>query len=120
MRLPGSRGSRSTRSRAGTANDDIKVLRKPGPLTGAEYDEIKRHTTVGAGIIARILLVADAFGAMTSDRSYRRARPYHAAIEELERHAGTQFDPTGVAALPTVLSRGLPPSHRTEIRSATR
>ena len=41
---------------------------------------------------ARILNVADAFDAMTSDRPYRRALPAKAALGELERGAGTQFD----------------------------
>ena len=41
---------------------------------------------------ARILNVADAFDAMTSDRPYRRALPLDAALRELERGAGTQFD----------------------------
>jgi response regulator RpfG family c-di-GMP phosphodiesterase len=47
---------------------------------------------------ARIFAVADAFDAMTSDRVYRRGRPYGAAAEELDRCAGTQFDPEVVAA----------------------
>jgi putative nucleotidyltransferase with HDIG domain len=41
---------------------------------------------------ARILNVADAFDAMTSDRPYRRALAAPAALRELERGAGTQFD----------------------------
>jgi len=41
---------------------------------------------------ARILNVADAFDAMTSDRPYRRALAATAALRELERGAGTQFD----------------------------
>jgi putative nucleotidyltransferase with HDIG domain len=41
---------------------------------------------------ARILNVADAFDAMTSDRSYRRALAMPEALRELERGAGTQFD----------------------------
>jgi HD-GYP domain-containing protein (c-di-GMP phosphodiesterase class II) len=41
---------------------------------------------------SRILNVADAFDAMTSDRPYRRALPVDAALHELERGAGTQFD----------------------------
>ena len=41
---------------------------------------------------ARILNVADAFDAMTSDRPYRRALPVDAALHELEGGAGTQFD----------------------------
>ena len=35
----------------------------------------------------------DAFSAMTTDRSYRKAMPLEAAIAELRRCAGTQFDP---------------------------
>jgi HD-GYP domain-containing protein (c-di-GMP phosphodiesterase class II) len=42
---------------------------------------------------ARVLAVVDSFDAMTSDRSYRRALPEQAALAELERCAGTQFDP---------------------------
>ena len=41
---------------------------------------------------ARILNVADAFDAMTSDRPYRRALPFEAALGELQRGSGTQFD----------------------------
>ena len=47
---------------------------------------------------ARIFSVADAFDAMTSDRVYRRGRPYEVAAEELGRFAGTQFDPQVVEA----------------------
>ena len=42
---------------------------------------------------ARVLAVVDAFDAMTSDRSYRRAMTEALAIAELERCAGSQFDP---------------------------
>jgi HD-GYP domain-containing protein (c-di-GMP phosphodiesterase class II) len=42
---------------------------------------------------ARIFALADTFDAMTTDRPYRRALPIHAALEEIEDHAGTQFDP---------------------------
>jgi HD-GYP domain-containing protein (c-di-GMP phosphodiesterase class II) len=41
----------------------------------------------------------DAYNAMTTDRSYRRALPVADAIAELERCAGTQFDPAVVGAL---------------------
>lgn len=41
----------------------------------------------------RILSIADAFDAMTSDRPYRKAMPEDEALQELERYAGTQFDP---------------------------
>jgi HD-GYP domain-containing protein (c-di-GMP phosphodiesterase class II) len=42
---------------------------------------------------ARVLAVVDAFDAMTSDRPYRRALPIEAAVEEVARCAGGQFDP---------------------------
>jgi HD-GYP domain-containing protein (c-di-GMP phosphodiesterase class II) len=40
-----------------------------------------------------VLAVADAFDAMTSDRPYRRALSREEALAEVERCAGTQFDP---------------------------
>jgi HD-GYP domain-containing protein (c-di-GMP phosphodiesterase class II) len=47
---------------------------------------------------SRIIFVCDAFEAMTSDRLYRRGIDIDAALEELKRHAGTQFDATVVKA----------------------
>jgi len=55
---------------------------------------------------SRILLVADAFDAMTTDRPYRKAMPIEAAIEELKRHSGSQFDPVVVDAFLKILDRG--------------
>jgi HD-GYP domain-containing protein (c-di-GMP phosphodiesterase class II) len=58
---------------------------------------------------ARIVSACDAFSAMTTDRSYRRARPVEVALEELRKCAGTQFDPAVVEALCVVVERdGLP------------
>jgi two-component system cell cycle response regulator len=48
---------------------------------------------------ARILAVADAYEAMTSDRPYRDAMPAQAAKQELLRHRGTQFDSTVIDSL---------------------
>ncbi|MFD9908610.1 HD-GYP domain-containing protein [Streptomyces sp. NPDC059063] len=54
---------------------------------------------------ARVVAVADAFDAMTSSRSYRPARPVPTALAELRRCAGSQFDPTVVAALARAVDR---------------
>jgi putative nucleotidyltransferase with HDIG domain len=48
---------------------------------------------------ARIVLVADAFDALTTDRPYRRARHTLAALQEVRANAGTQFCPLVVDAL---------------------
>jgi diguanylate cyclase (GGDEF)-like protein/putative nucleotidyltransferase with HDIG domain len=49
-------------------------------------------------LASRILLVADAFDAMTSDRPYRSALPAEGALAELRENAGRQFDPRCVEA----------------------
>jgi HD-GYP domain-containing protein (c-di-GMP phosphodiesterase class II) len=54
---------------------------------------------------ARVLAVADAFDAMTSDRSYRGARPVPEAVAELRKWAGKQFDPAFVDAFVTAIER---------------
>jgi HD-GYP domain-containing protein (c-di-GMP phosphodiesterase class II) len=118
------------------------ILNKPAALTDAEYEQMKRHSVLGAEIDAaaglprearwirhhherydgsgypdrlagkdiplqsRIILTADAFEAMTSNRPYRDAPGREFAIAELKRHAGTQFDPRIVQAL----CRALEPS----------
>ena len=48
--------------------------------------------------IARIISVVDAYVAMTDERVYRKARSHEAALAEIKRHAGTQFDPGVVEA----------------------
>ena len=55
---------------------------------------------------SRIVMVADAFDAMTSDRPYRRALPPERAVAELRKHAGTQFDERVVAALDSLIRAG--------------
>ncbi len=54
-------------------------------------------------IESRIVAVCDSFSAMTTDRPYRRALSVDQAVAELRRCAGTQFDPSVVAALTEVL-----------------
>ena len=55
---------------------------------------------------ARLLAVADAFDAMTSMRPYRRALPTARALGEIERCAGSQFDPTFARAFLDAWSAG--------------
>jgi len=54
---------------------------------------------------ARVLAVADAFDAMTSNRSYRGARTVPEGIAELRKWASTQFDPAFVDAFITAIER---------------
>jgi hypothetical protein len=114
---------------------DDAILRKRGPLTSDEFEEMKLHTVKGAAILesilslapmipivrhhherwdgqgypdrlardgialtARIVCVADAFDAMTSDRPYRKALAAEEAFLELQRKAGSHFDPACVQA----------------------
>jgi putative nucleotidyltransferase with HDIG domain len=55
-------------------------------------------------LAARIVSACDAFNAMTTDRSYRKALSLEVAIAELRNNAGTQFDPDVVEALVGVAS----------------
>jgi diguanylate cyclase (GGDEF)-like protein len=55
-------------------------------------------------LASRIAFVCDAFDAMTSERAYGEVITVAAAINELERHAGAQFDPRVVAAFARALS----------------
>ncbi len=54
---------------------------------------------------ARIIAVADAFEAMTSERPHRSAYEVDKAIKELQEKAGTQFDPDVVKAFVKVVKR---------------
>ena len=53
----------------------------------------KKLKAEAISIQARIIAVADAYDAMTGDRSYRKGLSRTAAIDELKKNAGTQFDP---------------------------
>lgn len=134
-----------------------RIINKPGKLEPAEYEQIKRHTVVGAEMLARIdgleqivqwvrhshehvdgsgypdglvgeaipaasriVLTADAFDAMTSDRPYRRALSFEVAIAELQRRAGTQFDASCVARLAAALDTPATPSDDVPISSLDR
>jgi len=60
---------------------------------------------------ARIFAVVDAYDAMTSDRSYRRAGSHAFAVREIKRNSGTQFDPRAVEAFLAANSKGLIREH---------
>ncbi|HYX84504.1 MAG TPA: diguanylate cyclase, partial [Gaiellales bacterium] len=72
-------------------------------VDGGGYPDGLRGDEIPLG--ARIIAVCDAFDAMTSDRSYRRAMPREAALAELEAASGAQFDPQVLAAARAVLEQ---------------
>ena len=84
------------------------VLKEAMPIVEAHHTYFVEHTAAEKGrgkqvpLGARILAVADAFDAMVTDRPYRKGKPHWEALEELDRFAGTQFDPKVVSAFKTV------------------
>jgi HD superfamily phosphodiesterase len=105
------------------------LLNKPGKLTAEEYARVRMHEAVSAEMLSHIdflapvahsslsehteyqpddakhpiepyiVMVADAYDAMTSTRSYRQALEPEVAIAELRDKAGTQFHPECTEAL---------------------
>ncbi|MBT9170683.1 MAG: Cyclic di-GMP phosphodiesterase response regulator RpfG [Actinobacteria bacterium] len=80
----------------------LKPLKSLNQLIPAIYHHHERYDGNGyvenlAGkdipLEARILAIADAFDAMLSHRPYKRALSLREAVQELERNAGSQFDP---------------------------
>jgi HD-GYP domain-containing protein (c-di-GMP phosphodiesterase class II) len=57
-------------------------------------------------LIARIIAVADAFDAMTSNRPYRKKKTVEEALFELKRCSGAQFDPVIVSAFLLAYEKG--------------
>ena len=57
-------------------------------------------------LIARIIAVADAFDAMTTNRPYRNKKSIEEAIQEIKRCSGTQFDPIIVSAFLLAYEKG--------------
>ena len=119
------------------------ILNKYGRLTPEEYEEIKKHSIIGAMIlnpikelsdvarevryhqecfdgsgypeglkgnniplVARIIAVADAFDAMTTNRPYKKKKSIEEGIAELKRCSGTQFDPVIVSAFLLAYEKG--------------
>jgi len=105
------------------------LLNKPGKLTEDEFARIKSHEKVSVQMLSQveflrpiagvahsdntrfdpddpdhpiepyIVMIADAYDAMTSTRSYRKALPQEVAFKELRDQAGIQFHPACVEAL---------------------
>jgi putative nucleotidyltransferase with HDIG domain len=71
---------------------------------GAGYPDGKRGEQIP--LAARIVAVADAFQAITERRPYRKPRSERAALAEIRRNAGSQFDPDCVEALQEVVRVG--------------
>ena len=83
-----------------------EVIVRKAPQLGAMLPGVRNHHERWDGrgypdglkgleipLIARIIALADTFDAITSDRPYRDALPAEAALAEIARHAGRQFDP---------------------------
>jgi diguanylate cyclase (GGDEF)-like protein len=120
------------------------ILRKPGPLTDAEYAAVKQHVALGDAMVgavpqlaevrasvrhhherwdgsgyldglrgdaipllARVLAVADAYSAMTTDRPYRKALTPKEALARVAKAAGTQLDPALAMAFVAAMRRKL-------------
>lgn len=60
-------------------------------------------------ILSRVILVADAFDAMTSVRAYQPALPVEYAVDEIRRNSGTQFDPGVVEVFLDLAERDMLP-----------
>jgi len=86
-------------------NDVIDLVRQHHEhYDGSGYPEGRRGEDILLG--ARIIHLADAYEAMRSARSYRESPlTKEAAVEEIKKHSGTQFDPRVVQAFLNVLDR---------------
>jgi HD-GYP domain-containing protein (c-di-GMP phosphodiesterase class II) len=79
------------------------VLHHHENFDGSGYPEGLSGDQIPIG--SRIMIVADAYEAMTSDRIYRKAIGHDRALEQLNRYKGTQFDPRVVRALEFLLAK---------------
>jgi diguanylate cyclase (GGDEF)-like protein len=81
----------------GVAPVDDWILHHHEHWDGSGYPDRLRGPQIPLG--SRIILVADAFDALTTDRTYRLALPVDDALDEIQRASGRQFDPKVVEAL---------------------
>jgi diguanylate cyclase (GGDEF)-like protein/putative nucleotidyltransferase with HDIG domain len=109
----------------------VEFLRNIGPII------LHHHENFGGGgypnglsgkvipVESRIIMVCDAFDAMTSTRTYRKAGSVERALEELTEHEGRQFDPDVVEALKRAVRKGKlkllsqPPPTEAQLESIT-
>jgi putative two-component system response regulator len=83
---------------------------------GSGYPE--GHAGAAIPLSARIVAVADFYDALTSDRPYRRAWPRAKVLAEIERSAGTHFDPDVVRVFLGLADRCLTTGPRRDLRPA--
>jgi len=79
------------------------VLHHHENFDGSGYPEGLRGEGIPLG--SRIIIVADAYEAMTSDRIYRKAIGHDRALEQLNKYKGIQFDPKIVRAIEQLLAK---------------
>jgi HD-GYP domain-containing protein (c-di-GMP phosphodiesterase class II) len=89
---------------AGLAEESRWVRAHHERVDGAGYPDGLGRSQIP--LEARILFVADAFEAMTSDRPYQPGMPVEEALAELRRCAGTQFDARVVTVLSELVRSG--------------
>jgi len=96
MRLHPLIGERIVLSDPALANTAALIRSSHERIDGQGYPDGLTGHSIPLG--SRIIAVCDAFDAMTRDRAYRPAIGVDSALEELQHHAGTQFDTVIVAA----------------------
>jgi HD-GYP domain-containing protein (c-di-GMP phosphodiesterase class II) len=79
------------------------VLHHHENFDGSGYPEGLKGEEIPLG--SRIIIVADAYEAMTSDRIYRKSIGHDRAMEQLNKYKGVQFDPKVVRALEQVVQK---------------
>ena len=115
-----------TLTKTGSLSDDEFHQIKKHPLNGGRIvSEMRLHNYIVEGVLlhhkrfdlkgypdididslpisARIIGVADAFDAMTSNRSYQNAKSFDEALQELIKYSGSQFCPETVKAMDIVV-----------------
>jgi diguanylate cyclase (GGDEF)-like protein len=89
------------------------VLHHHERFNGSGYPHGLRGQEIPLG--ARIVAVADAYHAMVQKRPYKHALTHEEALEELRRHAGTQFDPQVVDTFCGLFADVVPPDGLEEV-----